>query len=443
MTIKIRNSATGIKTQFVPIDDNRVTMYSCGPTVYSYAHIGNMRAAVSSDIVYRVLLIKYGEDSVVYSRNITDIDDKIITAADNEGVSIFEISEKYRKIYEEDVLSLNCLNPNKSPKATDYVQQMIEMISLLIEKGHAYESNGHVFFDVESNPNDLMFSKHVKTEDRISRIDPSVFRMKRSKEDFVLWKPSKGTDVGWNSPFGYGRMGWHIECSSMIKSTLGETIDIHCGGIDLKFPHHENEIAQSQCAHDKPLSNFWIHNEFVNIDGGKIAKSSGNSSSARDVIEEWGGEVVRLGLISSHYKKPIEWSDDILSKSKSHLDRWYDKKLKFPNIKIVGNDISDFKEALFDDFNVPKAISVVHKYEKMSLFGKMIQSLNLIGLLLSDASVWFKGDVDEQKIQDMVDLRVKMKLAKDWDAADKIREDLSKLGVSVEDKGAETIWKVL
>jgi len=317
MTLKLYNSLSRKKEEFKPSDPKRVTMYNCGPTVYSYAHIGNARAAVVADVLFRVLRHIYGEENVVYARNITDVEDKIIAAAKEVGVEISEITEKYARIYNNDLAALNCLMPTHQPKATDNIGGMISIIEKLLQDGYAYESEGHVFFDVSKYKDYGKLSGNtmdaLKKGDRVG--EGEVARKKNSA-DFVLWKPPLD-GVGWDAPFGEGRPGWHIECSAMAKEVLGETIDIHCGGVDLKFPHHENEIAQSECAHGKTMAKYWVHNNFLNMGSEKMAKSLGNVKLIHELTEDWDGEVIRLALLKAHYRSELIWTEDLLKESKA------------------------------------------------------------------------------------------------------------------------------
>ena len=328
--LTLYNSLTRKKEPFIPQDPKRVTMYNCGPTVYSYAHIGNARAAVVADVLFRVLRHIYGEDAVVYARNITDVDDRIIKAASETGVPISDITEKYARIYNEDLAALNCLPPTSQPKATVHIPNMIEMISDLIEKDHAYVSDGHVFFDVSTYENyGTLSGNSLEALRGGDRVGEGETDRKRNAADFVLWKPELD-GVGWDAPFGpngsnmRGRPGWHIECSAMAKATLGDVIDIHCGGVDLKFPHHENEIAQSCCANaEEKFANYWVHNEFLNMGSEKMSKSLGNVTLVHDLLKEWDGEVIRLALLKAHYRSELSWSEDLLKESKAQLDGWY------------------------------------------------------------------------------------------------------------------------
>ncbi|WP_418152583.1 cysteine--tRNA ligase [Litorimonas sp. RW-G-Af-16] len=359
--LTLYNSLTREKEIFTPQDPTRVTMYNCGPTVYSYAHIGNARAAVVADVLFRVLRHIYGEDHVIYARNITDVDDKIIKAATEQGVEISEITEKFAKIYQDDLAALGCLPPTHEPKATEHIGDMITMISKLIKDGFAYESDGHVFFDVSKYDDYGKLSGNTLDALRGGdRVGEGEVARKKNSADFVLWKPELD-GVGWDAPFGRGRPGWHIECSAMAKATLGEVIDIHCGGVDLKFPHHENEIAQSCCANGHDVfAKYWVHNEFLNMGSEKMSKSLGNVTLIHDLLEEWDGEVIRLALLKAHYRSELQWSEDLLRESKAQLDGWYRFLQNIPTetaAKPVSNYDFKFTPAIFDDINTPYQIS--------------------------------------------------------------------------------------
>ena len=358
--LTLYNSLTRKKEPFVPQDPKRVTMYNCGPTVYSYAHIGNARAAVVADVLFRVLRHIYGEDHVVYARNITDVDDRIIQSSKETGQPISEITEKYARIYNEDLAALNCLPPTVQPHATKHIEDMVVMISELMEKGHAYESDGHVFFDVstyeaygELSGNTL---EALRGGDRVG--EGEVAR-KRNSADFVLWKPELD-GVGWDAPFGRGRPGWHIECSAMAKATLtegieGDVIDIHCGGVDLKFPHHENEIAQSCCANDeKKMANYWVHNEFLNMGSEKMSKSLGNVTLVHDLLANYDGEVLRLALLKASHRNELGWTDDLLFEAGEQLDGWYRSLRNIGSVK-PSKPAPEMIEAIMDDLSTPKA----------------------------------------------------------------------------------------
>ena len=454
MDLKLYNSLTRKKEVFKPADPKRVTMYNCGPTVYSYAHIGNARAAVVADVLFRVLRHIYGEDHVVYARNITDVDDKIIKAATEQGVDIKEITEKYARIYNEDLAALNCLMPTVQPKATDNIGGMIAIISKLIEDGYAYESDGHVFFDVSKYEDYGKLSGNtldaLKKGDRVG--EGEVARKKNSA-DFVLWKPEMD-GVGWDAPFGFGRPGWHIECSAMAKETLGETIDIHCGGVDLKFPHHENEIAQSECAHGKTMANYWVHNEFLNMGSEKMSKSLGNVKLVHDLLKEWDGEVIRLALLKAHYRSELIWTEALLEESKTQLDGWYRTAY---SIKSDPEPESVEVDSLLDDLSTPELISEISKLLRFvdddgAGEARWLVELtdgrtlgNLLGLLQKDPEAWFKAGVTDElealcKEYDSVrDQAVAAKKAGDkakmgelFKQSDQIRDQIAEAGFIIE-----------
>ena len=435
-TLTLYNSLTRKKEVFTPQDPKRVTMYNCGPTVYSYAHIGNARAAVVADVLFRVLRHIYGEEHVVYARNITDVDDKIIASAKEQGVDISEVTEKYARIYNEDLAAIGCLPPTVQPKCTAHIDGMTAMISDLIAKGFAYESDGHVFFDVSTYDDYGKLSgntlENLRGGDRVG--EGEVAR-KKNAADFVLWKPELD-GVGWDAPFGKGRPGWHIECSAMAKETLtkgtdSETIDIHCGGVDLKFPHHENEIAQSECSHDgQKMANYWVHNEFLNMGSEKMSKSLGNVKLIHDLLKEWDGEVIRLALLKAHYRSELVWTEDLLKESKAQLDKWYRELLKLnlrfgacaadelfvwklcSDLQTVGAiaSLEEARRSLYVNIsgNLNKVIQVSKNGDLSILDGtakfrvyervyKFIGNANLLGLLLKDPEEWFSGGASDDE----------------------------------------------
>jgi cysteinyl-tRNA synthetase len=465
--------------QFVPQDAKNVTMYNCGPTVYSYAHIGNARAAVVADVLFRVLRHIYGEDHVRYARNLTDVDDKIIASAKEQGVPISEITEKFTKIYQDDLAALNCLPPTVEPKATEHIQGMIDMISKLIKDGFAYESDGHVFFDVSKYEDYGKLSGNtlegLKKGDRVG--EGEVAR-KKNAADFVLWKPELD-DVGWDAPFGRGRPGWHIECSAMAKATLGDVIDIHCGGVDLKFPHHENEIAQSCCGNGKPeFAKFWVHNEFLNMGKEKMSKSVGNVVLVHDLLKEWDGEVIRLALLKAHYRNELIWSDDLLRESKAQLDGWY-RSLSVRKAemgKFYSSDkISHFRNTtklLFEDLGTSEWIGNISEFiehsteefldlistienkgwpkDETTLSGAIgvvaafLGTFDILGLLQRDPEEWFRGnasDDDTAEFDALAAARHAARQAKDWAEADRIRDEGTARGIIFEDSADGTTWR--
>ena len=482
--LTLYNSLTRRKEGFKPQDPKRVTMYNCGPTVYSYAHIGNARAAVVADVLFRVLRHIYGEDHVVYARNITDVDDKIIQSAKEQGVDISVITEKYAKIYQEDLRAIGCLDPNEEPKCTAHIDGMVAMISDLIEKGFAYESDGHVFFDVSKYDDYGKLSgntlENLRGGDRVG--EGEVAR-KRNAADFVLWKPELD-GVGWDAPFGKGRPGWHIECSAMGKAVLtdgtkSDTIDIHCGGVDLKFPHHENEIAQSNCSHDAPLANYWVHNEFLNMGKDKMSKSLGNVKLIHDLLKVWDGEVIRLALLKAHYRSELTWTESLLEESKAQLDGWYRIKreliLSDADIQdqdhefISGAGSEYFRSFLYSDLNLPEALSalssqisdlsMVRHVDLKSQRAVQVQRLGLlycarqIGLLQKDPEEWFRGGLDYDALvaeYDSVRAQAlaakaagdKAKMGEMFKRSDEIRDQFKAEGVVIESgAGGKSGWR--
>jgi len=439
--LKLYNTLSRKKEVFKPSDPKRVTMYNCGPTVYNYAHIGNARAAVVADVLFRVLRHIYGADHVVYARNITDVDDKIIAAAKELGVDISEITEKYARIYNEDLAALNCLPPSVQPKATDNIGGMITIISKLLEDGFAYQSDGHVFFDVSQYEDYGKLSGNtlhaLKKGDRVG--EGEVAR-KKNTADFVLWKPELD-GVGWDAPFGHGRPGWHIECSAMARETLGETIDIHCGGVDLKFPHHENEIAQSECAHGKTMARYWVHNEFLNMGSEKMSKSLGNVKLITDIVKEWDGEVARLALLKAHHRSELIWTDGLLEESKAQLDGWYRELLDTPEIGPDAPISEPFIAALMDDLNTPLAFASLAQERNAAM---LKASANLLGVLNKDPKDWFKGDTSDDEaaeIEALIQERLDARAAKNWARGDEIRDELKARGIVLEDGADGTTWR--
>ena len=448
------NTLSRDKSAFQPMDVNRVTMYVCGPTVYNRVHIGNARPVVVFDTLYRVLKSVY--PNVVYARNITDIDDKIMATAAELGEDISTFSERYAQAYFEDMAALNNLEPTITPYATRHIPEMISMTSLLIEKGHAYESEGHVLFAVESMEKYGQLSGR-SLDDMLAGARVEVAQYKRYAGDFVLWKPSSEQEPGWESPWGRGRPGWHLECSVMAKKHLGETIDIHAGGQDLIFPHHENEIAQSCCAHDgKPMANVWMHNGFINIDGEKMSKSLGNFRMVKDLLDRYPGEVLRFVILSAHYRSEQSFSAELLDSAWRSLDSLYgylrSAQLEAPML----NKSSVGYKALLDDLNTPMAVSELHRLAKQmhsatgdeqQLLGSELLGLaGLMGLLQQDPEEWFtlaRGtqDISKQDIELLIAKRQKAKEDKDYSGADQIRQSLLEQGVVLEDSRAGTQWR--
>ena len=442
------------KNPFQPIDPSRITMYVCGPTVYNRVHIGNARPVVVFDTLYRVLQSLY--PTVVYARNITDIDDKIMATAAQLGEDISTFSERYAQAYFEDMAALNNLEPTITPYATQHIPEMISMTSLLIAKGHAYESDGHVLFAVQSMENYGQLSGR-SLDDMLAGARVEVAEYKRYAGDFVLWKPSSDEEPGWDSPWGRGRPGWHLECSVMAEKHLGKTIDIHAGGQDLIFPHHENEIAQSCCAHDgKPMANVWMHNGFINIDGEKMSKSLGNFRMVNDLLEHYPGEVLRFVILSAHYRSEQSFSAELLDSAWRSLDSLYGYLRSSKRALPIVNKSGIGYKALLDDLNTPMAVSELHRLAKqmhtavgadqVSLSSELLGLAELMGLLQNDPEEWFTlargaGDISKQDIEMLIAERQQAKDDKDYSGADQIRQSLLDQGVVLEDSRAGTQWR--
>ena len=443
--IFLTNNLSNKKEKFVPIDENNIGMYVCGPTVYDDPHIGNARPIVIFDILFKVLKSKFS--NVTYVRNITDVDDKIIKSANENNISISDLTENVIKSFNEDCNYLNCEDPSQQPKATEHIDIMIEMISELIKKGFAYENNKHVYFEVKKFE-DYGKLSNKRLEDLIAGSRIEVSDNKKSSEDFVLWKPSLENEPSWDSPWGNGRPGWHLECSAMSKKFLGNEFDIHGGGIDLIFPHHENEIAQSRCANDtKVFANYWLHNAFITMSNEKMAKSQGNILKIKDFRNKVSGQVLRLALISAHYKQPLDWNNKLLEDCQNTIDKWYNVYLPSKN------DLDDeIIQPLYDDINTPGYIANLHKlYDKASKGDEKDKKIfnsacNFIGLLQETKEEWLnhkkgKVDISEDEIESKIQLRNNARANKDYKEADNIRDYLLDKGVLIEDKDGKTIWK--
>ncbi|WP_022679995.1 cysteine--tRNA ligase [Sandarakinorhabdus limnophila] len=446
--IRLYNTAARAKQELVPINPDRVTMYVCGPTVYGRAHIGNFRPAVVFDVLQRLLRHSYGPDKVIYARNITDIDDKIMDKARAEGVRIDVITDRYETFYLEDAATLGVERPDLHPHATTSIPAMVAMIELLIAKGHAYAAEGHVLFDVASHGHYGRLSRRPLDE-MIAGARVEVAPYKKNAADFVLWKPSSKDQAGWPSPWGRGRPGWHIECSAMIAESLGHTIDIHGGGIDLTFPHHENECAQSACAHDgAPLANIWMHNGFLNFGGGeKMSKSLGNVLSVGELVAAgWTGDELRLGLLSAQYRQPLTWDEALLTQMRGRLDKWLRKLGDVPK-GVRPPPPTAVVEALSDDLNTPAALAAIAGIEqdREALLG----ALAFLGLPSlrperSRNSANTRGggaDPDAARIDALVAERVAARKAKNWAESDRIRDVLAVEGVLLEDGPSGTSWR--
>lgn len=457
MTIRIYNTLKREKEEFVPLDPQRVTMYACGPTVYNYAHIGNARPAVIFDVLYRVLSQHYPQ--VIYARNITDVDDKINAAAAESGVDIKEISTRFTDAYHEDMAAVGVGRPTVEPRATDHMPQMIAMIQSLIDSGHAYAAEGHVLFQIDSYDRYGALSRRDMRE-MVAGARVEVAPFKRHPGDFVLWKPSRDPQPGWESPWGWGRPGWHLECSAMAETHLGTTIDIHCGGQDLVFPHHENEIAQSVCAHDgAPFARYWMHNGFVTVEKRKMSKSLGNTLTVNHLLKSHPGEALRYLLLSAHYRQPLDWSDEALERCKKTLDRLYGvvRTAAATHGPLAANDQPSeaFLEALRDDLNTPVALAELNRSgrdlanaesdeEARRLGGELLGNANFLGLLQSDPDAWFAQAADDdeaERIQALVDQRSQAKADRDFATADSIRDQLDAMGVLLEDGPEGTRWR--
>ncbi len=455
MSLILYNTLTRRKEAFTPADPARVTMYVCGITAYSYAHIGNARPAVVFDVLFRLLSARYPK--VVYARNFTDVDDKINAAAKAQNIAIDAITEKFMAIYQEDVAALNVLPPTLEPRATHHIGQMIKMNETLIAKGHAYEAEGHVLFNVPSFPDYGKLSGRNR-DDMIAGARVEVAPYKKDPADFVLWKPSTPDQPGWDSPWGRGRPGWHIECSAMIETHLGNTIDIHAGGHDLIFPHHENELAQGTCAHGgATYARLWMHNGFLTMDKEKMSKSLGNLFTMRELIEKHPGEVLRWALLSAHYRQPLEWSEDTVDQAKTTLDRAYRALERVADVKPAGDKApKEFLDALDDDLNTPKAFAVLAEWitalntsqiasEQATLKGQLLAAGALLGLLQQDPKAWFaqqsKG-VDAAEVERLIEARLAARKAKDFKEADRIRDAIAALGVVIEDRPDGTKWRM-
>lgn len=454
MDIRLHNTLTREKQVFSPQNPQRVTMYVCGPTVYSYAHIGNARPPVAFDVLFRLLRAKYGADHVVYASNITDVDDKIIAAAAETGRPVGEITALYERIYREDVGALGVIEPTFRPRATDHIGGMVEIIQTLVDRGHAYRSESGVLFDVPSMADYGKLSGRSR-DDMIAGARVEVDAGKKDPADFALWKaakPGEPQEARWPSPWGEGRPGWHIECSAMAKAMLGETIDIHAGGLDLIFPHHENEIAQSECAHGKPMARYWLHNGFLSMDSEKMSKSLGNVKLIHDLLKRYDGETMRLALLSAHYRQPLDWTEALLTQSKATLDRLYNA-LRRMDVEAADMEApAGVLAALCDDLNTPLALAELsqlateaNKAEARDwpkLKGQMLAAGALLGLLQRDPEEWARGDAaDAKRIDALVQQRVEARKAKDFAAADQIRKALAEEGVEIMDGPNGSTWR--
>ena len=456
MAIHLHDTLRGKKVLFEPLVDGQVTMYLCGPTVYNYAHIGNARPAVVFDLLARLLRRSY---RLTFARNITDVDDKINAASAESGRPINDITATFITAYNEDMAALGVLAPDIEPRATDHVDEMIAMISQLIDDDFAYVAGDHVLFDVSSFAGYGILSKRDLRE-MIAGARVEVAPYKRAAHDFVLWKPSTPELPGWDSPWGRGRPGWHIECSAMAKKHLGRTIDIHAGGQDLVFPHHENELAQSSCVHGgETFARYWLHNGFLSIDSTKMSKSLGNVQLVHDLIESVPGEVIRLALLGAHYRQPLDWSDETVESARRMLDRLYGAIRGIavpPGMRAGTAPPESVIAALEDDLNTPKALAELFNLartlnrskdedERLRMAAALLAAGDLIGLLQNEADEWFaegaEGDLSAGDIESLIEKRKRARAERDFAAADAIRDQLAAAGVSIEDGPSGTRWR--
>ena len=447
-SLQLTNSLSRKKEVFKPINPKKVSLYACGPTVYDSPHVGNARSLVVFDILFRILRVIYGTN-VKYVRNITDVDDKIIEASKKSKKSIDQITLGITKIFHENCKSLNCLEPTVEPKATDHIKGMIEMSKSLIAKGFAYENKGHVYFSVSSFKNyGKLSNKNLDELIAGSRVE--ISENKKNPEDFVLWKPSKDEEPYWDSPWGKGRPGWHLECSAMSKKFLGNQFDIHGGGIDLIFPHHENEIAQSRCANEnETFANYWVHNGFITMSNEKMSKSQGNILKIGDFKNKVNGQVLRLALISAHYKQPLDWNDKLLSECEKTINKWYESYTEIKKQVLIPDE---YLSPLYDDLNTPGYIANLHKLFEKSQKGStkdkeiFVSACNFIGLLNENKNSWdkfkkSKSKISVEEIEQKIAERNKARENKDYKVADEIRNELLDKGVLIEDKDDKTFWK--
>ena len=455
MDIRLHNTLTREKQVFSPQNPQRVTMYVCGPTVYSYAHIGNARPPVAFDVLFRLLRLKYGAEHVVYAANITDVDDKIIAAAAEAGKPIAEITTHFEQIYRDDIGALGVMEPTFRPHATEHIEGMIAIIGELVAKGHAYAGKDGVLFDVPSMANYGKLSGRNRDE-MVAGARVEVDTGKKDPADFALWKaakPGEPKEARWDSPWGEGRPGWHIECSAMVKAVLGETIDIHGGGLDLIFPHHENEIAQSECAHGAPMARYWLHNGFLSMDSEKMSKSLGNVKLIHDLLKHFDGETMRFALMSAHYRQPLDWTESLLDQSKTTLDRLYNAMRRMKHVQAANTGAPDgVLNALCDDLNTPLALAELsalateaNKAEPQDwprLKGLLLAAGSLLGLLQRDPDEWARGDAsDADRIDGLVAGRVAARQAKDFAEADRIRKALAAEGIEIMDGPNGSTWR--
>ena len=459
MTIRLYDTLTRQKRVFEPQDPDRITMYVCGPTVYNRAHIGNFRPVIVFDTLFRLLRSSYGDDAVIYARNFTDIDDKIIAASDASGDSIEAITKKFAAIYVEDATAINALPPTIMPWATDHIGDMLGLIETLERKGFAYASDEGVFFNVpQMDDYGCLSNRNLEDNQAGARVDVDLG--KRDPADFALWKfakPGEPEDAIWDSKWGRGRPGWHLECSAMIAKHLGKTIDIHGGGIDLQFPHHENEIAQSECAHGQTMANYWMHNGFLDMGGEKMSKSLGNVVLLNDLLKDWDGEVIRFAMLSGHYRAPLDWTDDLLEQAKTTLSRIYAALRRVWHAEGAEASDAGVRDALADDLNTPIALAELSRLagEANSAADRgdgagmaqaradLLASGVLLGLLSKTPTEWEQGsDTDDNaRIDALVAARIQARADKNWAEADRIRDELAAEGIEIMDSAGGATWR--
>ena len=441
MSLRLYNTLTRSKEEFTPLDPKNVRMYVCGPTVYDFAHIGNARPVIVFDVLFRVLRQLYGADHVTYVRNITDVDDKINARAREEGVSIREVTERTTRQFHADIAALGVLPPTVEPRATEHIAEMITIIERLIASGHAYAADGHVLFDVPSMKDYGQLSRRSLDEMLAgARVDVAPY--KRGEMDFVLWKPSDAGTPGWDSPWGRGRPGWHIECSAMSWKHLGEVFDIHGGGIDLVFPHHENEIAQTRCAFGHGvMANVWMHNGFLQVEGQKMSKSLGNFLTINQLLADWPGDVLRFNMLRTHYRQPIDWTLKSLDESWRSLEGFFSNAgVEHAEGGRIGASVL---EALMDDLNTPKAIAELHALDRPGRQNELGETLKALGFTGKLASPKAETAVDEAAVNALINARLEARKARNWAESDRLRDELAKLGIAIKDnKDGTTSWEV-
>lgn len=455
--IYLHNTLKQRKDKFVPIDADNVRMYVCGPTVYDKAHLGNAKTPVVYDVLYRLLCHVYGKEHVTYVSNITDVDDKILNKHKETGKSIREITEQTYNWYIDDMAKLNVLSPNYRPRATEYIPEMIKLVELLLKNGHAYIADKQVLFDVDSMPN-YGFLSGRSMKEMVAGARVEIADYKKNPADFILWKPSDADQPGWDSPWGYGRPGWHLECSAMSSKLLGNDFDIHGGGSDLIFPHHENECAQSCCAYPGThFAHYWVHTGMLMINGVKMSKSLGNFYTVDEILAKYPAEALRLLFLTTHYHQPFNFTFEGLEQAKNILDKFYNALLKNADIPAEKTEPSEkLIAALCDDLNTPLALSYLHetlgnlnkaetKEERIKYKSELLANAYMLGLLYNDAESWFKGttDAEDTEIEALIAKRAEAKKNKDWATADAIRNELKERGIVLEDSPTGTTWKKL